>query len=85
MCCSKVTAILIYTVPKVGHFVTLVSMHKGLLAFHDGSNSIHVCVKHNGVLNATSLAVAGPVLRFHVTSVSMRKRAMCIFYESDGK
>ena len=30
-------------------------------------------------------SVAGPVLCFHVTSVRMRKRARCIFYESDGK
>ena len=32
-----------------------------------------------------AFSVAGPVFCFHVTSVSMRKRATCIFYESDGK
>ena len=41
----------IYTVPKVSHFVTSVSMHKGLHAFSDGSN-MHLR-SIGGVLNAT--------------------------------
>ena len=32
-----------------------------------------------------AFSVAWPVLRFHVMSVSIRTRATCIFYESDGK
>ena len=31
-----------------------------------------------------AFSVTGPVLRFHVTSVSMRKRATCIFLRAMG-
>ena len=55
----KLRLVPVYKVPKACHFVTSVSMHKGLHAFRDEKNGSYnafekgMYQKPNGVLNAT--------------------------------
>ena len=86
MVSSKVTAISHLCISKVSHFV-YVSEHVQratcILCLRSIAGYIVLKMWANAHASQASWSVAGPVFRFHVTSVSMRKRATYAFEKGD--